>query len=97
MKNCVNSTIIQKSVTPDGIPIQLEDRSGGLGGDIRIAAYPTAECFMSGIQMGQTYRLEFSESLGSRSMKVLFGMLKSGEIVLNDLSVWFRKGAKVQA
>lgn len=90
--------IIEKSATPSGIEIQLEDWNGKL----QIGAYPIAKNTNKyrWVQGGQIFRLSISANsyinYTNEDVKSDFEALKSGEKVLEDLKDRYWNGAKDQ-
>lgn len=88
--------VIERSTTPDGISIQLENWNGSL----HIGAYPiaknTTKC--RGTQAGKEFRLTIAENkyknYNNSNVRADYEALKSGVKSLHDLSEYFWNGKK---
>lgn len=86
--------ILEKSVTKNGVEIQLED----WGGKLSIGAYPIAKNGFGFVKYGEIFRLTISENqyIGYRNDDVStdFEKLKTGEKQLEDMAHLFWNGEK---
>lgn len=84
--------ILEKSVTKNGVEIQLED----WGGKLAIGAYPICVNGNWIIKHGKTFRLTISENqyigYSNGDVKADFEKLKSGEKRIEDMADFFRNG-----
>ena len=86
--------ILEKSVTKNGVEIQLEDWDGKLA----IGVYPVAKNGFGFVKYGETFRITISENqymgYDNNDVKEDFEKLKSGEKQLDDMENYFWNGKK---
>ena len=86
--------VIEKAITPCGVKIQIEDwkEKYSFIKTLNIACYPVATMSQNqpfGLEKGKTFRLNISKFSSDEEVKEIFKKLKTGNLLITDLSAKF--------
>ena len=86
--------VIERATTLDGVKIQMEDwkEKYSFIETLNIACYPVATMSQDkpfGLEKGKTFRLNISSFSSDEEVIEIFKKLRSGDLLITDLSVRF--------